>query len=83
MRRCGRSHARRGPARWPGSAWSLLHAWLFFEHAQPISLHGCGDPFLLARDDPYRSYGMDEYGQTIVGPARSPDALSRFTGFTT
>ncbi|GIF26381.1 hypothetical protein BJ973_005741 [Actinoplanes tereljensis] len=61
-------------------AESLLHAWLFFEHTGPIALHGRGDQFLLSKKDPYRSYDMDEYGQTRVGPALSPDVLSSFVG---
>jgi hypothetical protein len=59
---------------------SLLHAWLFFEYLVPIGLHGRGDQLLLAKDDPYRSYDMDEYGETRVGPAQSPDVLSGFIG---
>jgi hypothetical protein len=71
-------HWREG--RREADAESLLHAWLFFEYAGPIGLHGCGDQVILAREDPYRSYDMDEHGQTRVGPTRSPDALSRFIG---
>ena len=59
---------------------SLLHAWLFFDNAMPVSLHHRGDELLLAKEDPYRSYDMDEYGGTRVGPALSPDVLSRFVG---
>lgn len=61
-------------------AESLLHAWLFFEHAVPIGLHGRGDQLLLAKEDPYPSYGMDEYGETRVGPAQLPDVLFGFVG---
>ncbi|MEU4474283.1 hypothetical protein [Micromonospora sp. NPDC023888] len=61
-------------------AESLLHAWLFFENAIPVGLHGRGDELLLAKENPYRSYDMDEYGETRVGPARRPDVLSRFIG---
>jgi hypothetical protein len=61
-------------------AESLLHAWLFFEYAMPVGVHGSGDQLLLAKENPYRSYDMDEYGETRVGPARRPDVLSRFIG---
>jgi hypothetical protein len=61
-------------------AESLLHAWLFFEYAVPVGLHGHGDQLLLAKEDPYRSYDMDEHGETRVGPARRPDVLSGFIG---
>lgn len=61
-------------------AESLLHAWLFFEHAVPVALHGHGDQFLLAKENPYRSYDMEEYGETRVGPAQPPDVLSGFIG---
>lgn len=61
-------------------AESLLHAWLFFEYAVPVGLNGRGDQLLLAKEDPYRSYDMDEHGETRVGPARRPDVLSGFTG---
>ncbi len=37
-------------------AESLLHAWLFFEHALPVGLHGHGDQIVLAKENPYRSY---------------------------
>jgi hypothetical protein len=57
-----------------------LHAWLFFEYAVPVELHGHGDQLLLAKEDPYRSYEMEEYGQTRVGPAQPPDVLSGFIG---
>ncbi|GAA1842981.1 hypothetical protein [Asanoa iriomotensis] len=66
---------RRGP-----DAESLLHAWLFFERAGPVGLHGRGDQLLLAKENPYRSYGADEYGETRVGPAQRPDVLSGFIG---
>ena len=66
---------RRGP-----DAESLLHAWLSFEHAAPVGLHVRGDRFLLAKEDPYRSYDMGEHGATRVGPARDPDVLSGFIG---
>ena len=59
---------------------SLLHAWLFFEHAMPVGLHGRGDELLLAKEDPYRSYDMGEHGETRVAPALPPDVLSRFVG---
>jgi hypothetical protein len=61
-------------------AESLLHAWLFFEYAVPVGLHGHGDQLLLAKENPYRSYDMDEYGETRVGPAQRPDVLSGFIG---
>jgi hypothetical protein len=61
-------------------AESLLHAWLFFEYAVPVRLHGHGDQLLLAKEDPYHSYDMDEHGETRVGPARPPDVLSGFIG---
>ncbi|WP_406071143.1 hypothetical protein [Micromonospora sp. NBC_01638] len=61
-------------------AESLLHAWLFFEYAMPVGLHGRGDQLLLAKENPYRSYEMDESGETRVGPARRPDVLSGFVG---
>ncbi len=61
-------------------AESLLHAWLLFEHAVPVGLHGRGDQLLLAKEDPYRSYDMAGHGQTVVGPAIPPDVLSRFIG---
>jgi hypothetical protein len=61
-------------------AASLLHAWLFFDHAMPVCLHGREDELLLAKEDPYRSYDMDEHGETRVGPALPPDVLSRFVG---
>jgi hypothetical protein len=59
---------------------SLLHAWLHFDQAMPIGLHGRGDELLLAKEDPYRSYDMDEHGQTRVGPALPPDVLATFVG---
>jgi hypothetical protein len=59
---------------------SLLHAWLHFEHAVPVGLHGRGDELLLAKADPYRSYEMGDDGETRVGPAVPPDVLSRFVG---
>lgn len=61
-------------------AESLLHAWLFFESAMPVALHGRGDQLLIAKENPYRSYDMDEYGETRVGPVRRPDVLSGFIG---
>lgn len=61
-------------------AESLLHAWLFFGNAMPVGLHGRGDQLLLAKENPYRSYDMDEYGETRVGPAQRPDVLSGFIG---
>lgn len=61
-------------------AESLLHVWLYFEHAMPVGLHGSGDQLLLAKEDPYRSYDMDGYGETRVGPALHPDILSEFVG---
>ncbi|WP_327042823.1 hypothetical protein OG400_12440 [Micromonospora ureilytica] len=61
-------------------AESLLHAWLFFESAMPVGLHGRGDQLLLAKENPYRSYNTDEYAETRVGPARRPDVLSGFIG---
>lgn len=61
-------------------AESLLHAWLHFEYAVPIGLHGHGDQLLLAKEDPYSSYGMDEFGDARVGPALPPDVLSKFIG---
>lgn len=61
---------------------SLIHAWLHFDHAVPIELHGRGDELLLAKEDPYRSYDMDEYGMAKVGPASSPDVLGGFVGST-
>ncbi|QSB13160.1 hypothetical protein JQS43_16125 [Natronosporangium hydrolyticum] len=64
---------QRGP-----DAESLLHAWLFFDHAVPIGVHGRGDQFLLAKEDPYGSYDMGPHGQAEVGPAQHPDVLSRF-----
>jgi hypothetical protein len=45
-----------------------------------LRLHGHGDQLLLAKEDPYRSYDMDEHGETRVGPARRPDVLSGFIG---
>ncbi|MFV2085731.1 hypothetical protein [Micromonospora sp. LOL_021] len=59
-------------------AASLLHAWLHFERAVPVGLHGRGDEFLLARKDPYLSYEMGDDGEVRVGPALPPDVLSRF-----
>lgn len=61
-------------------AGSLLHAWWSFEHAVPVGIHGRGDQFLLAKEDPYRSHDMGSYGQVRVGPARHPDLLARFVG---
>ncbi|MFG1653229.1 hypothetical protein ACGFIE_25200 [Micromonospora sp. NPDC049275] len=61
-------------------AESLLHAWLLFRNAIPVGLHGRGDQLLLAKESPYRSYAMDECGETRVGPARRPDVLSGFIG---
>jgi hypothetical protein len=61
-------------------AASLLHAWLSFDQAIPVGLHGRGDELLLAKEDPYRSYDMGEHGETRVGPALPPDVLSRFVG---
>ncbi|MFI7553813.1 hypothetical protein ACIBQ2_29215 [Micromonospora sediminimaris] len=66
---------QRGP-----DAEGLLHAWLFFDHALPIRVHGRGDQFLLAVEDPYDSYDMGPYGQTEVGPAQHPDVLARLIG---
>ncbi|WP_405095576.1 hypothetical protein [Micromonospora sp. NBC_01412] len=56
-------------------AKSLLHAWLFFENALPIGLHSRCGQLILAKEDPYRSYHMSEFGETRVGPAQSPDVL--------
>lgn len=67
--------ARREP-----DAESLLHAWLFFDYAMPVGLHRRGEQLLLAKEHPYRSYDMDAYGETKVGPARRPDVLSGFIG---
>jgi len=61
-------------------AESLLHAWLVFEHAVLVGLSGHGDHIRLAKDDPYPSYDMEEYGQTRVGPAQPPDVLAEFIG---
>ncbi|WP_245601589.1 hypothetical protein [Hamadaea tsunoensis] len=61
-------------------AESLLHAWLFFEYAMPVGLHGHGDQLLLAAEDPYGSYDMGESGEARVGPAQPPDVLSGFVG---
>lgn len=71
-------HWQKGRRR--SDAESLLHAWLSFEYAMPIGLHGHGDQLLLAKDDPYGSYDMDEYGETRVGPAQPPHALHGFIG---
>lgn len=43
-------------------------------------MHGHGGQLLLAKEDPYHSYDMDGHGQTRVGPAQSPDVLSKFVG---
>lgn len=61
-------------------AESLLHAWMYFDHADPVCLHGRGDQFLLSKEAPYRSYDVDEHGETRVGPAQHPDVLSGFVG---
>ncbi|MFC3499578.1 hypothetical protein ACFOOK_01000 [Micromonospora krabiensis] len=61
-------------------AQSLLHAWLCFEHAVPVGLHGRGDELLLSKENPYHPYEMAEHGETRVGPARPPDVLSGFVG---
>jgi hypothetical protein len=61
-------------------AESLLHAWMFFEHTVPIGLHGRGDQLLLAKENPYRSYDMNEHGEARVGPARHPDVLATCIG---
>ncbi|MFE9207409.1 hypothetical protein [Micromonospora sp. NPDC007230] len=44
-------------------AESLLHAWLYFEYTMPVGLHGVGDQLMPAKEDPYRSYDMDDYGK--------------------
>ncbi|MGW3893255.1 hypothetical protein ACWD69_31840 [Micromonospora chokoriensis] len=41
---------------------------------------GRGDQLLLAKENPCRSYDIDEYGETRVGPARCPDVMSGFIG---
>lgn len=69
------SEGRREP-----DAESLLHAWLQFERAWPIGLHGRGDQLLLAKEKPYPSSDMEQDGRIVVGPARSPDVLRRFVG---
>ncbi|WP_327037888.1 hypothetical protein [Micromonospora maris] len=61
-------------------ATSLLHAWLCFESALPVGLHGSGDQLRLAKEDPYGSYDMGEHGETRVGPALRPGILSGFVG---
>ncbi|RLK09528.1 hypothetical protein DER29_6033 [Micromonospora sp. M71_S20] len=61
-------------------AESLLHAWLYFEYAMPVGLHGVGDQLMLAKEEPYRSYDMADHGETRVGSALHPDVLSRFVG---
>ncbi|MFD6753006.1 hypothetical protein [Micromonospora gifhornensis] len=61
-------------------AASLLHAWLHFESALPVGLHGMGDRLMLAKEGPYPSYDMGEYGETRVGPAQRPGILSGFVG---
>lgn len=61
-------------------AESLLHAWLHFEHAVPVGLHGRGEELLLSKENPYQSYDMDEHGETRVGPPQQPDILSGFVG---
>lgn len=61
-------------------AENLQHAWLYFEYVMPVGLHGIGDQLMLAKEDPYRSYDMDDYGETRVGPAVHPDVLAGFVG---
>jgi hypothetical protein len=68
-------HGRRDP-----DATSLIHAWLLFENAVPLELHGRGDQLLLAKRDPYESYMVDDYGEVTVSPALPPDLLSQFVG---
>ncbi|KUL34323.1 hypothetical protein ADL15_16475 [Actinoplanes awajinensis subsp. mycoplanecinus] len=53
----------------------LLHAWLHFEHAITVGLHGRGDTLLLAKEYPYPAYD-----ETRVGPASRPDVLAGFVG---
>jgi hypothetical protein len=50
------------------------------EHAGPIGLNSRDNQLILAKEDPYPSCDMDEYGQIRVGPAQSLDALSTFVG---
>lgn len=67
----------RGP-----DAESLIHIWLHFENALPVLLHCRGDQLLLAKEDPYSSYDMDQHGEARVGPALPPDILAGFVGAT-
>ncbi|GAA2570085.1 hypothetical protein GCM10010435_50340 [Winogradskya consettensis] len=63
-----------------GDAESLVHAWLFFEHAVPIALHCLDEHLILVHEKPYEPYAMAGFGETRVGPARSPDLLAGFAG---
>ncbi|WP_203829480.1 hypothetical protein [Actinoplanes palleronii] len=51
------------------------HAWLHFEHAVAVGLHGRGDTLLLAKEYPYPAYD-----ETRAGPASRPDVLAGFVG---
>ncbi|MEV4348500.1 hypothetical protein AB0J83_28935 [Actinoplanes sp. NPDC049596] len=61
-------------------AASLIHAWLYFEGAGPVLLHGCGEQLEVADGEPYAPYDMQEAGETRVGPAQPPDLLAGFVG---
>ena len=59
-------------------AESLLHAWFFFEHSVPLQMDCRGDQLLLAKQNPYRSYDMNEQGEARVGPAQPRSATSGY-----
>jgi hypothetical protein len=63
-----------------GDSESLLHFWLHFADVPPLMAHACGDVLQLCYEDPYPSYDMQEYGETRVGPVRSPDLLATVVG---
>jgi hypothetical protein len=63
-----------------GDAESLVHAWLFFEHAVPVALHCLDEHLVLVHGKPYEPSDLPGFGETRVGPARSPDVLAGFAG---
>lgn len=76
--RCG-VH-RRGSHRVHQHSQSLLHFWLHFEGASALMAHRHGEDLILKLAEPYASYDMQEYGQTIIAPAQGPDPLASVVG---
>jgi hypothetical protein len=59
---------------------SLLQFWLHFESTATLMMHGHGDQLLLAVEQPYASYDMQQSGHTVVAPAQEPDLLASVVG---